>query len=158
MALYCPFCSEPITPETTTCPSCDHKYTSDTLSFIKRSQEGQVEYLHEKRKHTRYRVKLKVVFLSPQDFADHYIFDLSKGGVFVQSKSPLPRGEEVLLEISFLDKTKPMEILGEVRWSRKTASRTSKGRRLPPGMGVEFLKLSAEYLERLVDVLNRALD
>jgi len=156
MALYCPFCSEPITPETSKCRSCDRIYSSQTLSFIKRSQKEREEYTHEKRKHARYPVELIIVFLSPQDFADYYVFDLSMGGLFVESKTPLQRGEKVLLKISFLDKTTPMEILGEVRWSRKGIKRTPRGK-LPPGMGVEFSKLSEENLQRLIEILNRSL-
>jgi len=157
MVFRCPFCSGPITPDTLQCPHCNRSYSFDTLSFIRRSQKRQEEYTDERRKHTRYPVKLIIVFLSPQDFADHYVFDLSAGGLFVETKTPLQRGEELLLRISFLDKTTPLEIPGEVRWSRKHASRTPDGKRLPSGMGVEFSKLSEENLQRLIKILNRSL-
>jgi hypothetical protein len=77
--------------------------------------------------------------------------------LFVGRKTSLQRGQKVLLEISFLVKTRPMEILGEVKWSQKKASRTSKGKSLRPGMGVEFSKPSEENLERLIDILNRSI-
>ncbi len=171
MDLYCPYCSGPITPGTTKCPHCDHIYSSDTLSFInlpqkgqeeythekrKLSQKGQEESTHEKRKHTRVPIKLKAVFVSPQDFVDRYIFDLSTGGLFVESKTALKRGEKVDLKISFLDKSKPMEISCEVMWCRKSIERKPRGE-LPPGMGLKFLELSRENKERIVDILSRSL-
>jgi len=156
MAPYCPFCSEPITPDTSKCPHCNLIYSFDTLSFIKRFQKEKEIYINEKRKHPRYPTDLTVAFLSPQDFVDHYVFDLSAGGLFVESKTRLRRGEKVLLRISFLDEITPMEILGEVRWSRKATKRTPRGK-FPPGMGVKFSKLSEENREQLIGVLNRSL-
>jgi len=171
MDLYCPYCSEPITPGTTKCPHCDHVYSSDTISFINLSQKGreesthekrkffkrrQEESTHEKRKHARVPIKLKVVFTSPQDFVEHYIFDLSVGGLFVESETFLDRGEEVRLKISFVDNTEPMEIPSEVMWCRKNIQRTPRGD-LPPGMGMKFLELSVENKERIVDILSRSL-
>jgi len=157
MDLYCPFCSELVPSETTKCPYCDHIYSSDTLSFINLSAKGQDEYPEERRKQTRFAVKLKAVFVSPKDFMEHYIFDLSLGGLFVETDNPLDTGKEFELRIFLLDELEPMEIPCEVMWSRKKEELTPTGECLPPGMGVKFVKLSNENLERLIDVLNRSL-
>ena len=155
MALFCPFCSEPITAETTKCPSCDHIYSSDTLSFINLSQKGQDEYPEERRKHTRFPIKLKAVYVSPKDFMEHYIFDLSLGGLFIETNNFLDPGAEFPLRIFLLDEPEPMEVPCQVMWSRKKEEPDTRGKRLPPGMAVKFVKLSEENLERLIDILNR---
>jgi len=157
MALYCPFCSEPITPDTTKCPSCDNIYSPDALSFINLSAKGQDEYPEERRKQTRFTIKSKAVYTSPKNFMEHYIFDLSLGGLFVETNSPLDTGGEFDLRIFLLDKTEPMEIPCEVIWNRKKEELTPEGECLPAGMGVKFLKLSQENLHRLIDILDRSL-
>jgi uncharacterized protein (TIGR02266 family) len=158
MTLYCPFCSEEITPETIKCPSCERVYNSDTLSFIDLSARTQDELPDERRRQTRFTTKFKVAYYTAEDFMDHYIFNLSLGGLFVETNKPLAPGEKLDLKIFLLDKTEPMEIPCEVKWNRKTEETDRRGKRLPSGMGVKFSKLSEENLKRLIDVLNRSLN
>ena len=158
MGLFCPFCSEPITPGTTTCPNCDHIYSPDTLSFIDLFVKGQDESPKERRNHRRFPINLKAVYVSPKDFMDHYIFDLSLGGLFVETNNFLDQGQTLELRIFLLDEAEPMEIPCQVMWARREEDLTDEGEILPPGMGVEFVKLSTENIERLISVLKRSLE
>ena len=156
MALYCPFCSEPITPETTKCPSCDRVYSSDTLSFISLSAKRQDELPHERRKQGRFPLRLKVAFSTPQQFAEHYIFNVGPGGLFIENTIALKPGEKLDLKVFLHENAQTMEIPCEVMWCRKKEEQTPIGK-FPPGMGLKFIKLSEENAERLIHILNRSL-
>ena len=58
---------------------------------------------------------------------EHYIFDLSLGGLFIKSDNPLDTGKEFELRIFLLDELEPMEIPCEVMWSRKEEELTPTG-------------------------------
>ena len=154
MALNCPFCFQEITPGITECPSCNHTYNSDTLRFINISQKVQEKHPHENRKQVRFPIKLRVVYSTPKAFADDYIFNLSFGGLFIETNNPLSSGEALDLKIFLPDKPAPMELCCEVMWSRKEEEVTPEGT-LPPGMGMKFLSLSTEDKQRLINVLTR---
>jgi len=154
--LYCPFCSEPITPDTIKCPSCDNSYSSETFSFIKRSQKWQDEYHHEQRKHVRFPIKLKVTSSTPEAFIDRYTSNVSLGGLFLDTNAVLPPGKRFDLKMFLFDMAGPMQVPCEVAWSRNEEKLTPVGR-LPRGMGVKFLNLPAENIQRLIDISNRSL-
>ena len=161
MALFCPICSEPIAPETTECSSCCTIYDDDSLGLLKIiSEKADEGYSDEHRKQVRFPTKLKVAYFTAQAFMDHYIFNLSLGGLFIEKNNPLEPGEKFELRIFLLDKTEPMEVPCEVMWSRKKEEKeelTPEGKLLPAGMGVKFLNLSKDNIKRLIDVLNRSL-
>lgn len=102
-------------------------------------------------------MRLKAVYVSPHDFMGHYIFDLSLGGLFIETTNPFNPGQEFDLRIFLLDEAEPMEVPCQVMWSRKQEEPNPRGKRLPAGMGVKFVKLSEENLERLIGILNRSL-
>ena len=83
-----------------------------------------------------------------------YIFDISPGGVFVKTNSPLNPGEMINLRIRLPDKGKDVEVLGEVIWSN-SQERVARKRKYPQGMGIRFLKLSTEDRIRMsVNILK----
>ncbi len=123
---------------------------------IKRKETLGTEYPDERREYIRVSKEFKVAYSTPEAFGEDYIFNLSTGGLFIHSDSPLNEGEEVRLEVHLPDKEDAMEVLGKVIWSRAEEEVTPEGKQ-PPGMGVEFLDLSKEHIERIISVLSQTL-
>ena len=89
------------------------------------------------------RVTINKEFESYEAFISEYVTNISRTGVFVRSKSPLPIGTQVNLRFTvIMDDIETIEGVGEV--VRVEAS--------PPGMGVVFRELSA-YSKGLIEKL-----
>ena len=156
MALFCPFCSDEITPAATECLSCVHTFSSHTLSFLDLSRKAQDTYPHENRKQVRFPIKLRVVSYTPEAFIHHYSSNLSLGGLFIETNVILSPGRKFDFKMFLFDAAGPMEIPCEVVWSRKE-ERLTPTEKLPQGMGVKFLNLSKKNIEGLIDISNRSL-
>jgi uncharacterized protein (TIGR02266 family) len=156
MVLFCPFCSDEITPAATECLSCVHTYSSHTRSFLDLSHKAQDTYPHENRKQVRFPLKLRVIAYTPEAFIHHYTSNLSLGGLFIETNAILSPGKKFDLKMFLFDAAGPMEIPCEIAWSRKEEKFTPTGK-LPQGMGVKFLNLSNKNIEGLIDISNRSL-
>ena len=154
MAVYCPFCSEPISADTSQCPSCGTGYSADTRRFltstITQAQQAQIE---ERRKHFRFYRWHKIVYYTRAAFVESYLTDISTGGLFIQTDEPLRQGEQFSLKISLPDDQKELEVLCEVAWSRREGKPLSE-EHSASGMGVKFLNLSPQDRERIIRLLN----
>jgi uncharacterized protein (TIGR02266 family) len=151
LALFCPFCSEEITPETAECPSCGHTYDSDLLQFFRSSYKESPD---ERRRQGRFSKKLKVAYATPKEFINSYIFNLSVGGLFIETKEPLDQGQMLNLKVFLPNKGENLDVTGEVMWSSRKETATSE-RNYPPGMGVKFLNLSTVGIKRIISVLTQ---
>ena len=132
----------------------------DMIKFLFESSKGKktlsTECPDERREDIRVSKEFKVAYSTPEAFGEDYIFNLSTGGLFIHADSPLNEGEEVRLEVHLPGKEDAMKVLGKVIWSRAEEEVTPEGKQ-PPGMGVEFLNLSKEHLERIISVLSQTL-
>lgn len=85
------------------------------------------------------RITINKEFESFDAFVHEYVTNVSRSGVFIRSKDPLPVGTEVHLTFTvIMDEVETIEGTGRV--VRVEAD--------PPGMGVSFTKLTkySEYL------------
>ena len=90
------------------------------------------------------RVTLNKEFESFDAFVHEYVTNVSRSGVFIRSKEPLPIGTEVELTFTvIMDDVQTIEGTGRVVRVEED----------PPGMGVAFTKLT-KYSE---DLLSRLL-
>jgi len=132
----------------------------DMIKFLfesmKRKEAPGTESPEERRENIRISKEFRVSYSTPESFGEDYIFNLSTGGLFIHSDSPLNAGEEVQLKVHLPDKEDAMEVLGKVIWSRAEEEVTPEGKQ-PPGMGVEFLNPSKEHIERVINVLSQTL-
>ncbi len=117
------------------------KVMDSTREFSTR-QEGRVEKT------------LALTFQSRRQFLAAYTGNISRGGLFIQTRTPLAVDERFLLKLHVPDVEKPLEIKCQVVWTR---AETSHGDAKPAGMGVKFCKLSArdsaifeEYLKKII--------
>lgn len=104
----------------------------------KRTEEQEAED-----KRSGGRITINREFESFDAFVTEYVTNLSRSGVFIKSKHPLPIGTQVNLRFSvFIDDLETIEGTGEVVRVQDE----------PPGMGVVFTELSL-YSEKLVSRL-----
>jgi uncharacterized protein (TIGR02266 family) len=89
------------------------------------------------------RVTINKEFESYEAFISEYVTNISRTGVFVRSKSPLPIGTQVNLRFTvIMDDIETIEGIGEVVRVHDD----------PPGMGVVFTELST-YSQGLIEKL-----
>jgi len=89
------------------------------------------------------RVTINKEFESFDAFIQEYVTNISRTGVFVKSKQPLPIGTKVNLKFTvIMDDIETIEGIGEVVRVQQD----------PPGMGVVFRELS-QYSQHLIDRL-----
>ena len=89
------------------------------------------------------RVTINKEFESYDAFIAEYVTNISRTGVFVRSKTPLPVGTQVNLRFTvIMDDIETIEGVGEVVRVESD----------PPGMGVVFTELS-QYSKHLIDRL-----
>ena len=93
----------------------------------------------DQRTEPRVQKVLSVVFKDPKAFATVYTYNVSPGGLFLKTATPLAKGTQFLLKLQLPGVTKPLQIQSEVVWSR---DRNQAEAGHPPGMGVKFLTLS----------------
>jgi uncharacterized protein (TIGR02266 family) len=92
------------------------------------------------------RVTINKEFESFDAFIHEYVTNISRSGVFVKSKQPLPVGTRVNLKFTvIMDDIETIEGVGEV----------VRVEHEPPGMGVVFTELS-QYSKHLIDRLLTA--
>ncbi|MGE3629442.1 MAG: TIGR02266 family protein, partial [Sandaracinaceae bacterium] len=92
------------------------------------------------RKDKRAPISLKVRFKSAtlDEFIEQYSVDISRGGIFIKSKSPMAVGTLLKFEFQLKDESRLIHGVGRVVWKRDGSSDE------PPGMGIKFIKMDPE--------------
>ena len=94
------------------------------------------------------RLEINKEFASIDDFIAEYVTDISRGGVFIRSKQPLPVGTKVNLKFSVIvDDFQTIEGEGEV------VRVLEDGENI--GMGVQFISLTDESRAIVEDLVRR---
>lgn len=89
------------------------------------------------------RVTINHEFDSIEHFIMEYVTNISRSGVFIRSKDPLPEGTKVNLKFTvILEDIETIEGIGEVVRVQDD----------PPGMGVTFVELTS-YSQQLLEKL-----
>ncbi len=102
--------------------------------------------MQNKRQHRR--LDINKEFASIDDFIAEYVTDISRGGVFIRSKQPLPVGTKVNLKFSvILDDFETVEGEGEVVRVIDDGEST--------GMGVQFVFLTDESRAIVEELVRR---
>lgn len=88
--------------------------------------------------------------LSEDAFLFEYTSNLSRGGIFLATRNPLPVGTQLSLRFSLPNGEGSIETAGQVAWVNEYKR---GGKNLNPGMGIEFVNLldsDREAISRLV--------
>ena len=94
------------------------------------------------------RVTINHEFSSVEQFIAEYVTNISRSGVFIKSRSPLPVGTKVNLKFTvIMDDLETIEGIGEV-------VRVQEG---PAGMGVVFNTLTSHSQDLIEKLITRRL-
>lgn len=95
-------------------------------------------------------LQIRLSFGSIDDFIERYAVNVSRGGVFVRTLEPKPRGTEVNLDLQLADGADVIRGKGVVVWT--TAPSAPGEPDQGPGMGIKFTELDKES-QALVDLI-----
>ena len=99
--------------------------------------------MSEQKRRKEERITINKEFESIDSFINEYVTNISRSGVFIRSKNPLPVGTKVNLKFTVLtDEVETIEGTGEVVRVQDD----------PPGMGVVFTSLT-NYSRFLIEKL-----
>lgn len=108
-----------------------------------------------KRRADRLHHELLVAYRTVDGFITDWAVNISKGGIFINTDTPLPVGTTVRLIVSLPDAAFPFDLTGKVA----RVSEYGDGNDVP-GMGIEFVDVDEDKrnrLERFVEKLKKAL-
>lgn len=111
----------------------------------------------EARRDSRLQHEILVAYRTVDGFMTDWAVNISKGGLFVNTRTPLEIGSEVKLIVSLPDGEFPFDLIGRVTWVSATREGGHPG--AAPGMGIEFLDVDSEKrsrLETFVKTLNES--
>ena len=96
------------------------------------------------RKDKRAPLSLKVRFKSAtvDEFIEQYATDISRGGIYIKSKQPMPIGTLLKFEFQLKDESKLIQGVGRVVWKREAGEGATDAN--PSGMGIKFIKMDPE--------------
>lgn len=100
--------------------------------------------------------ELLVAYRTVDGFVTDWAVNISKGGIFINTRTPLAVGTLVRLIISLPDAKFPFDLTGKVMRVHEYDNSTN----LVPGMGLEFVDVDDEKrvrIERFVDRLRKEL-
>lgn len=162
MKVFCPYCTREIPAGGGHCPSCGSVYDLDTLGVLKMlAEEEGKEYPEERRTQVR-TTKVEKLELSaspsPPDPHTQSPENISLGGLFIRTDTPLKKGERFHLRLFLTEEASDLEILCEVMWSQTGKDLAASGETGPAGMGVRFLNPTQEDIKRIIGILSRSLD
>jgi myo-inositol-1(or 4)-monophosphatase len=109
----------------------------------------------ERRGFRRAELKMAITYQSGEEFKTDYTQNLSEGGLYVQTSTPLPVGTKLEVDLAVPSLQQPLKIQGLVVW----AQQASRGGRGVPGMGIQFLAMEPadrELIARLVASVEHA--
>jgi uncharacterized protein (TIGR02266 family) len=104
------------------------------------------------RAHPRFEVEIWVDFSTLDLVTSSYVLNLSQGGVFIKSETPLPLDAQVDLVLT-LPSGSPVSARGRVVWNHDLTRETPRGAR---GCGIQFLELPPDdrrLLENFIESL-----
>jgi uncharacterized protein (TIGR02266 family) len=110
------------------------------------------EETEHNRVNKRVSVKLAVGYKTVGSFITDYVLNISKGGLFVTAKEPLPPGTFVELIFSLPNCPLPFRLTGVVHWTNMPGS---PGKTVS-GMGIKFTTLTDMMRRRIERFIKAA--
>ncbi len=95
---------------------------------------------------------VRVKYEQVDEFIDHFATNISRGGIFLQSRKPYPKGTVLRFEMQLKGGQTVLRGAGEVAWARLPAG---EGKPKVPGMGIKFVRLddpSKALVRKIVEI------
>ena len=111
---------------------------------------------HPKRQDDRLQHELLVAYRTVDGFITDWAVNISRGGIFINTRNPLALGSTVRLIISLPDAAFPFDLSGKVI----RVSEFDNAQNQVPGMGIEFVDVDEDKqvrIERFVERLRSEL-
>lgn len=116
-----------------------------------RSRKGRAT-TEERRAHRRAPLKAVISLTSENNFYSGFTIDISRGGIFVATETPLPLHYACEVEFTLPDERGMILATCEVQWVRAPGGGDDGP---PPGMGLRFLELPDEAQERIDEFVEQ---
>lgn len=100
----------------------------------------------------RVEARLQVRFGSGGAVLTDYSVNISTGGIFLETATPLPQGTALQLEFTLPPRTTPIRCQARVAWVNHPDFPSKPG--LPPGIGVQMLDLALDDLHAIRDFIK----
>src|SRR5499427_1313358 len=116
----------------------------------------KVEKPQKGRRANRLQHELLVAYKTVDGFITDWAVNISRGGIFINTRKPLAVGTTVRLIISLPDTAFPFDLSGRVARVNEFDNPSNQ----VPGMGIEFVDVDddkRERIERFVDRLRKEL-
>jgi type IV pilus assembly protein PilZ len=112
-----------------------------------------------RREYLRAPIELRVEYTQLNSFLADYTRNISKGGTFIRTQSPLDVGTEFVFRLTIPGLAEPLTLRGQVRWIRREgeADQSPPGEALGagPGMGIRFLYQNDSERTAIQDTVER---
>src|SRR5262245_31444042 len=105
----------------------------------------------EKRQAPRVEHELLVAYKTVGGFISEWAVNLSRGGLFVNTRNPLPMGTIVRLMVNLPGVAFPFDLAGRV----VRVEAVDNGANVAPGMGIEFLEVDDKTREDLAAFVEK---
>jgi uncharacterized protein (TIGR02266 family) len=120
-------------------------------SLVKRFQQAvdrAIEF--SARQEPRAQKTWSLQYANKKAVVDALTENASSSGLFINTKNPLAKGEQLQIELQLPGLADPVKVKGEVVWARKKTGETDQRN----GMGVKFVEITKEDKQILKDFLN----
>ena len=107
--------------------------------------------MDERRVDERVDIEVEVRYRTIQDFLAAYSRNISGGGLFVRTPQPQPLNQRVQLKFTLPGLDHRFEMGGIVVWSN-VSPRSS----FPPGMGIKFVQITRDDIDRIQEFVRNA--
>lgn len=97
-------------------------------------------------------IELSVEYKRLNTFFADYTRNISKGGTFIRTERPLPKGTELAFALTIRELPEPMRLKGRVVW---TVAAEEQSDEQPAGMGIEFVYDTDDERTRVETLVER---
>jgi len=105
----------------------------------------------EKRAYKRFSKILEVKYSSVKGLISDWTMNISKGGMFISTRNPLPEGTNLTLKLKVPESEEEITLEGEVVWKVKPEE---SGGTLIPGMGLKFKNIDEEVIKKIERIIG----
>lgn len=105
----------------------------------------------DRRSSYRYPIVWSVDCVTEDNFLYAAITNISELGIFVSCDDPFEVGTMLTLKFAPRDRAEPFQLLGRVQWVNRNKPLAPCRN---PGMGIQFVELSPEDRERIVEAIH----
>lgn len=109
--------------------------------------------VEERRANPRATTKIEITFKESGAFFKAYMLNVSRGGLFIKTDSPLVLETSVLLLLKLPSENETLEIDGRVVWVNPKSRKNS----FPKGMGIQFVNMKPEDEEKIKNFVEEHL-